>query len=106
MPLNFGTPIGWRMKTFELLRKYQAAFVSMSSLRMPMNFSVTADFIYIRFHGLAGGPRHNYTRKEMEPWAGHIREQTAVGKKVFAYFNNDLNVRAPNNAKALMEMCG
>jgi uncharacterized protein YecE (DUF72 family) len=47
----------------------------------------------------------NYTRKELEPWVQHIRKQAATGKKVFAYFNNDLNVRAPNNAKVLMEMC-
>jgi uncharacterized protein YecE (DUF72 family) len=110
LPENFSHAVEFRHpdwmadKTFELLRKYNAAFVSVSSLRMPMNFSVTADFIYIRFHGLASGPRHDYTRKELEPWARHIREQ-AADKRVFAYFNNDLNVRAPNNAKTLMEMC-
>jgi uncharacterized protein YecE (DUF72 family) len=72
---------------------------------MPINFNVSADFIYIRFHGLAGGPHHDYTRREMIPWARHIQKQASVGKKVFVYFNNDLNVRAPNNAKMLMEMC-
>jgi uncharacterized protein YecE (DUF72 family) len=112
LPPNFSHAIEFRHpdwfsdETFALLRKYKAASVSMSSLRMPLNFSVTADFIYLRLHGLAGGPRHDYTRKELEPWARHIREQAAAGKKVFAYFNNDLNVRAPNNAKVLMEMTG
>jgi uncharacterized protein YecE (DUF72 family) len=104
--VEFRHPDWMADETFELLRKYNAAFVSVSSLRMPMNFSVTADFIYIRFHGLAGGPYHDYARKEMVPWTRHIRKQAATGKKVFAYFNNDLNVRAPNNAKRLMEMCG
>jgi len=48
-------------------------------------FSVTADFIYIRFHGLAGGPRHDYdaegvgTMGAAYPKAGHGRQ------KVFAY---------------------
>ena len=36
----------------------------------------------------------------------HIRRQIAGGKKAFAYFNNDLNVRAPNNAELLLKMCG
>jgi uncharacterized protein YecE (DUF72 family) len=104
--LEFRHPDWFTEETFALLRKYGVANVAMSSLRMPMNFTVTADFIYIRFHGLAGGPHHDYTRMEMDPWAEHIREQAAAGKKVFVYFNNDLNVRAPNNAKLLMEMCG
>lgn len=97
----------WMMeKTFEVLQKYNIAFVSVSSLHMPQNFSVTADFIYVRFHGLAGGPRHNYTREELEPWAKHIRAQATQGKKAFAYFNNDLNVCAPKNAELLAQLCG
>lgn len=92
--------------TFDLLRKFNAACVGISSMRMPLHFSATADFLYVRFHGLAGGARHDYTREELQPWAKHIHEQAAMGKKVFVYFNNDLNVRAPNNAKLLMEMCG
>lgn len=93
-------------ETFELLKKYRAAFVSVSSMRMPQNFSVTADFIYVRFHGLSGGARHDYTRDELKPWANHIGEQIANGKKAFAYFNNDLNVRAPKNAQLLLQLCG
>jgi uncharacterized protein YecE (DUF72 family) len=96
----------WMMdETFTLLRKHAAAFVSVSSMRMPQNFAVTADFAYIRFHGLSGGPRHDYTGTELEPWAKHIREQASSGRKVFAYFNNDLNVRTPKNAEALIHMC-
>jgi uncharacterized protein YecE (DUF72 family) len=104
--IEFRHPDWFVNKTFSLLRKYRTANVSISSMRMPMNFEVTADFIYIRFHGLNGGPRHDYSRTEMEPWARHIRKQAGAGKNVYVYFNNDLNVRAPNNAKLLMEMCG
>jgi len=104
--IEFRHPEWFSEETFSLLKKFKVAPVSVSSLRMPINFSITADFIYIRFHGLADGLRHDYTKKEMEPWAQHIREQAALGREVFAYFNNDLNVRAPNNAKLLMEMCG
>lgn len=89
----------------DLLRSFNAAFVSVSSLRVPMDLSVTADFIYIRFHGLSGGARHDYTKAELAPWVEHIRTQSDSGRRVFAYFNNDLNVRAPNNAKLLMKLC-
>ncbi|MDB6016732.1 MAG: hypothetical protein JWR19_1221 [Pedosphaera sp.] len=87
---------------FQLLRKRGVALVSVSSDAMPMNLTVTTDFIYIRFHGLSGGAAHDYTRTELEPWAAHIRAQR--GKEVFAYFNNDVNTRAPENARLLMEL--
>jgi uncharacterized protein YecE (DUF72 family) len=104
--VEFRHPSWLEPKTYELLRGHNAAYASVSSMRMPMDLAVTADFVYIRFHGLSGGPHHDYSREEMEPWAKHIREQAEAGKKVFVYFNNDLNVRAPHNAKLLMSMCG
>ena len=93
-------------ETKSLLRDFNAAQVWVSTIKMPEDFSVTADFAYIRFHGLSGGPRHDYTSAELLPWAKQIQEQAAAGRRVFAYFNNDLNVRAPRNAKLLMDLCG
>ncbi|HZQ46227.1 MAG TPA: DUF72 domain-containing protein [Verrucomicrobiae bacterium] len=89
---------------FVLLRKHRVAHVSVSSGGMPMNLMVTTDFIYLRFHGLSGGAAHDYTSAELEPWARHICGNP--GKTVFAYFNNDVNTRAPNNARTLMKMAG
>jgi uncharacterized protein YecE (DUF72 family) len=103
--IEFRHPDWMTNETFEILRKHGTALVSVSSLGMPQDFSVTADFVYIRFHGLKKGARHDYTRAELEPWAKHIRDQVAEGRKVFAYFNNDLNVRAPKNAQMLIRMC-
>ena len=91
---------------FELLHRHRVAHVSVSSLGMPMNLEVTSDIVYIRFHGLAGGAAHDYTRHELQPWARHIQRQAHAGKIVFAYFNNDANYRAPGNARILMEMSG
>jgi uncharacterized protein YecE (DUF72 family) len=93
------------LETKGLLQEHNAALVWVSSMKMPGDFLVTADFAYIRFHGLSGGPRHDYTPEELAPWAKLMREQVAAGRRVYAYFNNDLNVRAPKNAKLLMELC-
>jgi len=92
-------------ETKSLLRSFNAALVSVSSLKMPADLSVTADFLYLRFHGLAGGPHHDYTAAELAPWADHIRANAAAGRRVFAYFNNDLNTRAPRNAQLLTQLC-
>lgn len=93
-------------ETFEVLRKHNASHVALSSGGMPMDLSVTSDIIYIRFHGLAGGAAHDYTRQELEPWAEYICEQAEKGCTLYVYFNNDVNVRAPDNAQMLMDMIG
>jgi uncharacterized protein YecE (DUF72 family) len=87
-------------KSFEILREHNVAHVSVSSLRMPMNLELTSGFTYIRFHGLKGGPHHDYTAAELRPWAIHTAQCIEQGLEVYAYFNNDLNVRAPDNALA------
>jgi len=104
--VEFRHPSWLEEQIFSILRKCRAAHASVSSKGMLMNLTVTTDFLYIRFHGLEGGSAHDYTRAELEPWAAHIREHSKEGKRVYAYFNNDVNVRAPENAKMLMEMVG
>jgi uncharacterized protein YecE (DUF72 family) len=91
-------------ETFTILRRHNAAHVSVSSLRMPMNLAVTSDFVYLRFHGLEHGAAHDYTRRELQPWAEHCRRCRNNGTGVFAYFNNDLNTRAPGNAEMFRTM--
>lgn len=91
---------------FGQLRNHNAACVWVSSLGMPRDFTITADFIYARFHGLEGGAAHSYTDAELSPWADHFRAAAREGIPSFVYFNNDVNARAPFNAKALREMVG
>lgn len=104
--VEFRHPSWMDDEIFSTLHRHQVAHASVSSLVMPMNLTVTADIVYLRFHGLDNGAAHDYTRAELKPWAAHIHEQARSGKRVFAYFNNDLNVRAPANARMLMGMVG
>jgi uncharacterized protein YecE (DUF72 family) len=67
---------------------------------------VTANFVYIRFHGtefLYGG---RYSKKELLKWADLINGFIKEGKDVYVYFNNDANGYAVINANELMEMVG
>jgi len=91
-------------KSFAILHEHKAAHVSVSSLRMPMNLTVTTDFVYVRFHGLQGGPYHDYTNAELMPWAKYCRACVAKNIPIYAYFNNDLNTRAPLNAIAFRSL--
>lgn len=102
--MEFRHPSWIDRKVFALLDKHKVACASVSSVRMPVNFTVTGEFVYLRFHGLEGGFAHDYTRQELQPWADHCRAALRHGLRVFAYFNNDMNTRAPDNAKVFIEM--
>lgn len=102
---EFRHPTWFDTETKNLLHEFNVALVWASSAKMPEDVTVTANFVYIRFHGLAGGARHDYSAEELLPWANRIREQIAAGRRVYAYFNNDLNVRAPKNADLLIKLC-
>jgi uncharacterized protein YecE (DUF72 family) len=91
---------------FAVLTRHRAAHVSVSSCVMPMDLTVTSDFLYVRFHGLEGGAAHDYTTQELAPWAAHVRHQVEHQKRAFVYFNNDVNARAPGNARLFREMLG
>ncbi len=91
-------------EALDVLARHNVAHCSASSLRMPERREVTADFAYFRFHGLAGGFAHDYTNAELLPWARLAVACLNDGVDVFAYFNNDENVRAPRNAVAFRAM--
>jgi uncharacterized protein YecE (DUF72 family) len=91
-------------ETFDVLRRHHAAHVWLSSLAMPEDRTRTADFVYLRFHGLEGGAAHDYTTAELRPWVDACRQCMHDDMDVHAYFNNDWNTRAPENAATFREM--
>lgn len=104
--VEFRHPSWMDEQTFDLLRQHNAANVWISSLRMPQDYTITSNFVYLRFHGLKDGAYHDYTDEELAPWAQQLAKAAAAGLPCYAYFNNDLNTRAPLNANALMGMLG
>ncbi len=88
---------------YDVLRTHNAANVHVSSDRMPADLTTTADFAYVRFHGLAG--YHGaYVERSLEPWADFIAEQSSAGADAYAYFNNDWDAHAPADAERLRDM--
>ncbi|HEY0455901.1 MAG TPA: DUF72 domain-containing protein [Verrucomicrobiae bacterium] len=102
--VEFRHPSWMDPNVFRVLEHHHAAHAAVSSLRMPMNFTITGDFIYLRFHGLEGGAAHDYNEAELAPWAEHCRRALREGLPVYAYFNNDINTRAPDNARMFISM--
>lgn len=88
--------------TFTALRQARVAHVIADSPgRWPSSKDVTADWIYIRFHGNKRLYRSSYTHAELAWWAEFIRASGC--KQVFAYFNNDHAAVAVDNAHTLFE---
>jgi uncharacterized protein YecE (DUF72 family) len=104
--IEFRDPSWIDKEVFTVLRRHRVANVAVSSQVMQMCLEITANFVYVRFHGLEGGAAHNYTDRELQPWARFLRGCAEEGVTAFVYFNNDMNTRAPLNALRLMKLVG
>ena len=91
-------------KIYNLLKKYNAAWVIADSPRYPRADEVTADFVYIRIHGSKVLFASKYTKKELSSLSQKIKKWLKSAD-VYVYFNNDAYGYAIENAKELLELC-
>ena len=109
----------------DLLRTHDVALVVADTAgKWPLLEDVTAGFMYLRLHGDAELYVSGYGDAALADWAARIRawaggaepadarraaDRTAPARKsrdVYAYFDNDVKVRAPFDARALMQRLG
>lgn len=88
---------------FSLLDKNKISFCiyHMGDIETPR--VITGDMIYIRFHGTSGKYGGTYPDEILKEWADWLKKNKK-GKSCYAYFNNDLNAYAVNNAKTLKKI--
>lgn len=84
-----------------VLRRADCAFCIHDHASAPAPDRVTADFVYLRFHGPSGRYTDAYGEEALRRWAERIRAWTARDLDVYAYFNNDHQGYAVNNAQTL-----
>jgi uncharacterized protein YecE (DUF72 family) len=89
-------------ETFEMLRKYKAAFCIHDMPEVPTPRVITANSVYIRFHGPTGCYTGSYTDGMLAEWAGWIEENRKGRRRFYAYFNNDIAGHAVENARQLL----
>lgn len=94
----------------QALADHGVAWVWLSDGRMPDACPVTADFLYLRLHGLSEDEtqryRYDYAADELAPWAERLRHAATDGLDGWVYFNNDHQANAPRNAETLIELLG
>lgn len=102
---EFRHPTWADKEIFSLLQKSNAAVVFQDYPDWPIIREITADFVYLRFHGRTGLYSSCYTKKELKNWAEKIKNWQKQGLDVYAYFNNDALGYAIQNAQKLKELC-
>lgn len=109
----------------ELLRRYKVALVVADTAgKWPYYEDVTADFIYMRLHGAEELYASGYTDEALDRWAGRIRSWSEGAqpedahliseaqphprklRDVYCYFDNDIKVKAPFDARKLLSRLG
>jgi uncharacterized protein YecE (DUF72 family) len=108
----------------ELLREYKVGLVVADTVEWPLLMDVTADFIYCRLHGSEQLYVSGYSDEALDRWVGRIDawthgiepddanrilpslKRSAKGRDVYVYFDNDVKVRAPADARSLAERLG
>ena len=108
-----------------LLRKHRIALVVADTAgKWPYREDVTADFVYIRLHGEKELYASGYTDAALDRWAARIAAWSEGGepedarrisdkpppkrarRDIYCYFDNDIKVKAPFDAKRLIERLG
>ena len=107
LPKNVKFAIEFRHKTwleksvFNILRKYNIAFVVTHGDNYPFLKIDTAEFAYIRLHGPKELYASSYSEEELKEWAIYIKSLNGKGLSTFVYFNNDFYCYAVKNALTL-----
>lgn len=108
-----------------LLRHHGAALVFADTAgTWPYAEDVTSDFVYLRLHGASELYASGYADAELDWWAerirawrggaeprdarrvGAARPPASADRDVYVYFDNDIKVHAPFNARRLAERLG
>jgi uncharacterized protein YecE (DUF72 family) len=96
--LEFRDPSWLCPAVYNLLREHNAALCVHDLIRDHPRV-VTADWVYLRFHGAGDGG--DYSHQALAGAARRIRRHLDEGREVFAYFNNDAKGYALANAADL-----
>ena len=94
----------YRDEAFALLDRFGAGYCIHDMPDSAGPVAVTGRLAYVRFHGPTGKYQGSYPDRDLERWAGRMRDWAARRIPVYAYFNNDIGGHAPRNAKTLMAL--
>ncbi len=99
---EFRHPSWFNSEVYDILERAGAGLCISDHPQLPSDQVLTAGWSYIRFH--YGAEDGNYSRRQLEDWAGRIHDLARAEADVYAYFNNDWMGYAIENAKQLNDL--
>src|SRR5690348_1730041 len=92
-------------QTYELLRRYKAAYCIHDFADMKVPLEITTNFTYVRFHGPTSAKYFgSYSSAQLREWAKRIAAWSRSLSTVYVYFNNDPGGEAVKNALELKRL--
>ncbi len=91
-------------EVYAILKKNGAALCVADMPSINGYREVTTDFIYLRLHGKPALYYTLYSEEELRDWARWVRPYMLNGTDVYAYFDNDGDAHAAQNAMQLKKM--
>ncbi len=103
---EFRHPSWYEQDTFDLLHRRGVALCvhDMGGSAPPR--VVTGGVVYVRFHGINSRYGGNYPDHVLQDWANWMQSQAAGARAIYAYFNNDAEGHALENARTLKCIMG
>lgn len=86
---------------FDCLERHGVALCLHDKEGSDINEPFVGRFVYIRFHGTSGRYHGSYSDRTLADWARCLVEHWRDGRDVYAYFNNDPDAVAIQNAETL-----
>lgn len=102
--IEFRHEVGVTDAVLTLLRQHRVGLCLHDMPGGPLGVAaraVTSPTIYVRFHGATGRYSGRYPDRVLDEWAEFLRAHLADGCRVHAYFNNDMDAQAPEDARRL-----
>jgi uncharacterized protein YecE (DUF72 family) len=98
--VEFREPSWYCDEVFALLERHRVALCLHDMQGSASGRIAVGPFVYVRFHG-AAKYTGRYDDAVLGRWADWLAERAQSGRRVYAYFNNDVGCHAPRDAVRL-----
>ena len=98
---EFRHPSWYVGETYQLLEEHGVAMCLHDKADAVIDSPFVGPFAYVRFHGTSGRYHGSYSQRALRNWAARLVEQWCAHSTVYAYFNNDPDAVATENALTL-----
>ena len=102
--VEFRHPSWYVDETYQVLERHDATLCLHDKRGSAIFEPLVGPIVYVRFHGTSGHYAGSYPDERLEQWAATLAREWRCGRQVYAYFNNDPDAVATENALTLRRL--